>query len=220
MNKQLNLITSLHKMTKRNYLERMSNDKIHCMQIANKFDFDFWDGKRCYGYGGHKYIEDRWTNMAKSLIEIYNLKENAKILDVGCGKGFLLFELKKLLPSAQIIGFDVSEYAISNSKKEIKKYLINHKAQDKYPWDDNYFDLVLSINCLHNLAIHELESAFMEIERISINKFIVVESYKNESELYNLQCWALTCQAFFNVDEWKWIFKKFGYTGDYEFIFF
>ena len=43
---------------------------------------------------------------------------------------------------------------------------------------------------------------------------------ENEKELFNLQCWALTCQSFFSKDEWIWIFDEFGYKGDYEFIYF
>ena len=48
----------------------------------------------------------------------------------------------------------------------------------------------------------------------------MVESYRSEQEQFNLQCWALTCESFFDVDEWIRLFDRFGYTGDYEFIFF
>ncbi len=220
MGKLVNFVNTLHSSTKRNYVERMMNEKINCMVEAKKYDKNYWDGDRKFGYGGYKYIPNRWKPVAESLIKTYNLKENSKLLDVGCGKGFLLYEIKKILPKIEIKGIDFSNYAIQNSKHEIKKYLSKKKAQDKFEYKDKYFDLVISIGCLHNLEIFDLSKSLNEIQRVSKNSYILVESFRNEEELFNLQCWALTCQSFFNTHEWIWLFNKFGYTGDYEFIYF
>ena len=95
-----------------------------------------------------------------------------------------------------------------------------HKAQEKLPFDDNEFDLVISITTLHNLYINDLKSALQEMERVGKNKYMAVESYRNEKELFNLQCWALTCEVFLKPEEWIWLFSEFGYRGDYEFIYF
>ena len=220
MGKLLNLVTPLHTMTKRNYLDRMIDDKVHCMMKAKEYEFDYWDGDRRYGYGGYKYIDDRWKKVAQQLIELYGLKSNAKILDVGCGKAFLLYELKQLLPDAEIVGFDISKHALAYAKEEVRDNLFRYRAQDRYPWGDDYFDLVMSVGCLHNLRIFELEMAVKEIERVGKNKYIMVEGYRNELELFNLECWALTCESFFDAAEWIWLYNHFGYTGDYEFIYF
>lgn len=219
MGKLLNVITPLHKSTQRDYIGRMNDEKIKCMKIARKYGEEFWDGERRYGYGGYKY-DGRWETVARQLIETYNLPQKAKILDVGCGKGYLLYEFKKLLPDAEIVGFDISRYAVDNAKEEIISNLFVYKAQDPYPFGDQEFDAVISITTLHNLYLYELQSALQEMERVGKNKYIVVESYRNEKELFNLQCWALTCEAFFKPQEWIWLFRKFGYTGDYEFIYF
>ena len=219
MDKLLNIISSLHKKTNRDYIGRMSDNKVECMKVARKFGKDYWDGDRRYGYGGYRY-DGRWEVVAKKLIQTYNLPEDAKILDVGCGKGFLLYEFKKLLPKCRVVGFDISEYAIENAKGEIRNNLFVKKAQDKYNFKDKEFDLVVSITTLHNLKIFDLKSALNEIERVGKNKFVVVESYRNEKELFNLECWALTAEAFFSPEEWIWLYKQFGYTGDYEFIYF
>lgn len=217
--KELDIFTSLHKKTKREYLPRMCDDKVNCMIKAKEFGEDFWDGDRKFGYGGYKY-DGRWEIVAKKLIEAYNLKDGDKILDVGCGKAFLLFELKKLLPNSIITGFDISKYALDNAKNEVKNSLFLHDAKDKFPFKDKEFDLVISLTTLHNLKIFDLKNAICEIERVSKNSYIVVESYRNEAELFNLECWALTCQSFFAKDEWLWLFSEFGYSGDYEFIYF
>ena len=219
MGKLLNIVNKLHKKTKRDYISRMVDNKIECMKKAKEYGKDFWDGERRYGYGGYKY-DGRWKSVAEDLIEEYNLKDGCKILDVGCGKGFLLYEFKKLLPNAKVVGFDISKYALQNAKDEIKENLFKHSAQDIYPFGDNEFDLVISLTTLHNLKVYDLKRALQEIERVGKNKYIVVEGYREEAELFNLQCWALTCESFFRPDEWIWLFKEFGYSGDYEFIYF
>lgn len=220
MGKQLNIISPLHKSTSRNYLARMNDNKIECMKVARKYDKDYWDGERRYGYGGYKHIPGKWEPVIRRLIEQYDLLENAKILDIGCGKGYLLYEFKKLLPNCTVVGFDISQHAINNAKEEVKKNLFIHKAEDTYPFKGKEFDLVVSITTLHNLYINDLKKALQEIERVGKNKFVVVESYRNEEELFNLQCWALTAEAFFTPKEWVWLFDEFGYGGDYEFIYF
>ena len=220
MNEELNFITQYHLSTKRDYKKRMFEDKIGSMVIAKKFDKDFWDGERKYGYGGYKYIPGLLKPLAEKIIKYYKLTNSSKLLEVGCGKGFLLYEIFKILPHIKIVGFDISEYAINNSKSEIKKNLFVHHAEKNYPYVDNAFDLVICINTLHNLQIDKLEKAFFEINRIAKHKYIVVESYRNEKELFNLQCWALTAEAFFSKNEWQWLFKKFNYDGEYELIYF
>ncbi|MFC1593814.1 class I SAM-dependent methyltransferase [Candidatus Omnitrophota bacterium] len=219
MGQLLNIVTPLHKKTERDYIGRMQDDKIECMKIAKKYGQEYWDGDRRYGYGGYKY-DGRWKVVVQRLIETFGLTEDAKILDVGCGKAHLLYEFMQLLPQCTIKGFDISEYAIQNAKEEVKDALSVQKAQDSYPLKDSEFDLVISITTLHNLAVNDLKLALQEIERVGKNKYIVVESFRNESELFNLECWALTCEAFFSNSEWEWLFKEYGYTGDYEFIYF
>ena len=213
-------VGKLHMSTSRDYLERMINEKVACMKVARKFDKEFWDGERKYGYGGYKYIPGRWSTVADKIIKDYNLKEGSKILDVGCGKGYLLKELKSKINGLNVFGFDVSKYAIDNSHQDVKKYLYVHKAQSEFKYEDNFFDLVISLGTLHNLELFDLKLSIKEIERVGKKKYIMVEAYRNESELFNLQCWALTCKSFFSEDEWIWIYNEYGYTGDYEFIYF
>jgi ubiquinone/menaquinone biosynthesis C-methylase UbiE len=102
----------------------------------------------------------------------------------------------------------------------VRDRLFVHKAQDPYPFPEQHFDLAISVGCFHNLRLFELKTALAEMQRVARNKYIVVESYRNEAELFNLQCWALTCESFFDAAEWIWLFDHFGYTGDYEFIYF
>jgi ubiquinone/menaquinone biosynthesis C-methylase UbiE len=216
----LNIVTPLHKMTKRDYLGRMTDDKVKCMIKAKEYEYDYWDGDRRYGYGGYRYIDGRWRQVAQALIDTYGLKDGSRVLDVGCGKAHLLFEMKRLLPGLEVSGFDISRHGLADAKEEVKPNLFHHRAQDPYPFGDKQFDLVLSLACLHNLRLYDLQTALKEIERVGRNKYVMVEAYRNELELFNLECWALTAESLLHTEEWIWLFGHFGYTGDYEFIYF
>ncbi|MDB9980005.1 class I SAM-dependent methyltransferase [Candidatus Pelagibacter sp.] len=213
----------LHKSTKRDYLARVNDKefpKYKAAKLAKKWAYHYWDGSRKINYGGYKYIQGRWYPVIRKMIKFYNLKKNCRILDVGCGKGFFLKDFKDLLPDADVYGLDISKYAIKNSHQKIKNKLKIGSAT-KLPWKDDYFDLVVSFNTLHNLYNYELEQALIEISRVTKKKsYICVESYKNEEEKMNLLYWQVTCESFYTPKEWSWWFKKTKYKGDYSYIYF
>lgn len=220
MGKLQNLVTPLHQATQRDCLARMVDDKVTCMKIAKQYGEDYWDGDRRFGYGGYIYIPGHWKPVAEALIATYKLGPDSKVLDVGCGKGFLLHEMLLLEPELKITGFDISEHGIAGATELVKQHLYLQQAQSKYPFADDEFDLVISLGTLHNLRLFDLKAALSEIERVGKQGYVMLESYRNEQELFNLQCWALTCESFFDEDEWVWLYKHFGYSGDYEFIYF
>lgn len=219
MGRLIEIITPLHTRTARDYVGRMMDEKVHCSEISREYGRDYWDGDRRYGYGGYRY-DGRWAPVARRIIDLYQLPPNARILDVGCGKAHLLYELSRALPEAEVAGFDISSHAIETSPEPIRDRLFVHKAEAPYPFEDRRFDLVISLMTLHNLPLPALASALSEIERVGIRQYVAAESYRTVEELFNLQCWALTCESFLRPDEWLWMFEQAGYTGDYEFAFF
>ncbi len=213
----------LHKSTSRDYLARVNEPgypKAKAAELAKSWSYDYWDGDRRINYGGYRYIPGRWEKVAKALVHHYSLPNDPKILDVGCGKGFLLFDFLKVRPDAQVYGIDVSEYALNHSKEEVRDRLQIGNAVD-LPWPNGYFDLVISINTFHNLYNYELANALKEFERVGKEyKYLCVESYRNESEKANLLYWQVTCEAFCTPKEWEWWLQYAGYTGDHSFIYF
>lgn len=220
---ELDFMSVLHKSTQRDYLARVNDPdypKAKAAELAKKFDYDYWDGDRRICYGGYRYLEGRWEKVARAISEHYKLPKNPKILDIGCGKGYLLFDILKVIPDAEIHGIDISNYAIENSKTEVRDCLRIGNATN-LPWPDNTFDLVISINTLHCLHAYDLEKALSEIERVGkLNKYLCVESYRTEEEKANLLYWQVSCEAFNTPDEWHWWFEHTGYTGDHSFIYF
>jgi len=216
----LDFLSPLHKATKRDYLGRVNEyPKAEAIKIAKQYGYDYWDGDRKFGYGGYRY-DGRWRMVADALAKHYGLKPGDRILDVGCGKAFLLYELTQSVPGVEVRGIDISAYGIEHAKEEVKPFLqVGNAVQ--LPFEDHSFDLVFSINTLHNLYCYELDKALREIERVGKdNKYIVVESYRNEEEKVNLMYWVLTGECFFSPEEWQWWFDHCGYTGDHSFIYF
>lgn len=217
---RLSLVTPLHESTKRDVLARMMDDKVEAMKVSKKYDRDYWDGNRRYGYGGYRYIAGRWKPVAEALISRYGLDNHSSVLDVGCGKGFLLYEMQLLLPGARLVGFDVSQYGLDSQHPDFRGELFVHRAQDPYPFEVDEFELVISLGVLHNLRLPELATAIPEIERVGKRKFVMTESYRNEDEMFNLECWALTAESLLDDGEWQWLLNHNGYTGDFELIYF
>ena len=218
---RLDFAQTLHESTKRNYVARVvDSDKAESAVVAGRFDAEYWDGDRRFGYGGYHY-DGRWRALAKTLVAHYGLSADDHVLDIGCGKGYLLFELRTALPGLRISGLDISPYAIRNAKPEVRDVLTRGTAAH-LPYADASADLILSLGTLHNLVIEDLWSALEEIERVGKGnrKYVMVESYRNEREKANLLYWQLTCRSFYSVDDWVWLYRKVGYRGDYDFIFF
>lgn len=219
----IDFLSAIHKSTQRDYLGRVNDPdfpKAKAATLSKQWAYDYWDGDRKICYGGYRYMPGRWAPVGQAMIEHYGIKPGDKILDVGCGKGFQLYELTQLCPGVEVHGIDVSSYAIENSKEEVKDHLKVGSAA-ALPYDDGEFDFVFSINTLHNLHCYDLDKAIREIERVGKkNKYICVESYRTEEEKANLLYWQVTCEAFNTPEEWAWWFKQTGYTGDHSFIYF
>ena len=217
---RLDFISKLHKRTERDYVQRVvDHSKAACARKAKEWGFDYWDGERQYGYGGMHY-DGRWLPVAQEMATHYGLKAGDRILDIGCGKGFLLYEFTQAVPGIEVAGLDISTYGIENAKKEIRPFLKVGHCTD-LPFEDGAFDFVYSINTFHNLMNFELHEALREMQRVGgKHRYICVESYRNESEKVNLLYWQLTCETFYTPEEWQWYYDLSGYAGDFDFIFF
>lgn len=219
----VDFLSAVHKSTQRDYLGRVNDPeypKAKAAELAKKWGYDYWDGDRRINYGGYRYMPGRWEKVARAMVEHYGIKPGDRILDVGCGKGFLLYDFTLVVPGVELYGIDVSEYAIEHAKEEIKDRLRVGNATS-LPYPDKYFDLVYSINTLHTLHNYDLDKSLREIERVGKrNRYVCVESYRNEIEKANLLYWQVTCEAFCTPQEWEWWFKQTGYSGDYSFIYF
>ena len=214
MGKEIDLLVNYPK-AKRNVeargLEKTEKDR----EIARRFGKEFFDGDRSHGYGGFSYNPRFWTPVIPTFKDYFSLSSNTSLLDIGCAKGFMLFDISKNIPGISISGIDVSEYAITNSIKAIQSDLQVADARN-LPFEDKSFAVVISINTIHNLEIEDLTLALSEIERVSRGKsFITVDAYNSSEEKDRMYAWNLTAKTIMSVDEWVTFFNDVGYTGDY-----
>ena len=212
--KEIDLLKNYPK-TKRNILERANQKTEADRAIARKFDKEFFDGDRKHGYGGFYYNPRFWQPVIQDFIKYWKLRKNSSVLDVGCAKGFMLHDLKEFIPSITISGIDISKYAIENSLADVKNFLRVGNANN-IPFKDNSFDVVISINTIHNLELNECAKALKEISRVSRKySFITVDAYRNQEEKKSMLAWNLTAKTIMSVNEWKIFFKENNYCGDY-----
>jgi len=214
MGREIDLMVNYPK-TKRNVKERGSQKSEQDRRIARKFGKDFFDGDRKNGYGGFSYNPRFWQPVIPTFQKHFNLTSNSTVLDVGCAKGFMLHDMAELIPGITVKGIDISTYAIENAIDSMKPHIQVANAID-LPFEDNSFDVVISITTVHNLERQECVKALQEIERVSKgNSFITVDAYRNDEEKDLMHAWNLTAKTFMQVDEWKIFFDKSGYSGDY-----
>ena len=214
MGEKINLLEK-YPQSKRNISDRGLKKTEKDREIARKFDKEFFDGERRHGYGGYNYNPKFWTNVVKTFQNYWNLDSNSSILDIGCGKGFMLYDLKKLIKSNFLKGIDISQYAIDNSLEDIKPCLSVADAK-KIPFPDNPFDVVISINTIHNLDKSDCAKALKEISRVTKKfSFITVDAYRNEEEKKRMFDWNLTAKTIMSENEWEIFFKENNYNGDY-----
>jgi ubiquinone/menaquinone biosynthesis C-methylase UbiE len=201
----------------KNRLKERANPTRQEKEIAKQFGKEFFDGERKHGYGGFNYDPKFWTETVRIFIEEYKLTSSSSVLDVGCGKGFMLVDLVKALPGISIVGIDISDYAIKNSHELVSKNLRVANCSD-LPFDDNSFDLVISINTIHNLDKKGVIKSVQEIERVKKkNSYIVVDGWDSRQEKRDLKSWVLTAQTVLKTKRWEQLLIKAGYTGDYSF---
>ncbi len=218
----IDFLSVIHKSTVRDYLGRVNDPefpKAKAVELAKLWGYDYWDGDRRTGYGGMKY-DGRWRKVADAMVAHYGLKAGDRVLDIGCGKGYLMYDLTQAVPGIEVVGLEISAYAKEHAKPEVQDKIVIGNAQ-KLPFEDASFDFVFGINTHHNLKNYELDAALREMMRVGKeHRYLCVESFRNESEKANLLYWQLTCRTFASPDEWEWLFQQTGYTGDFSFIYF
>ncbi len=199
----------------RDLASRLTTKSDEVRAIARKFGQEFFDGDRSHGYGGFSYDSKYWSPVIPDFEQHFGPLTGKSLLDVGCAKGFMLYDLTRLVPGIQVAGVDVSEYAIQNSLPEVRPFLQVADAK-VLPFEDDSFDVVISINSIHNLDLEDCKRALREISRVSRGKsFVTVDAFSNEEEQARMMAWNLTAKTILSTDDWVELFHEVGYEGDY-----
>jgi SAM-dependent methyltransferase len=201
--------------SKRNVDARGAEKTPEDRALARQFGKAFFDGDRSHGYGGFSYHPRFWQPVIPAFVKHFGLDKQSSLLDIGCAKGFMLHDIKQAMPDMALAGIDISDYAIEHAMEDVKE-LVQVGNAIQLPFEDNSFDVCISITTLHNLEREPLAQALLEIERVSKKgSFVTVDAYRNDKEKQRMEAWNLTAKTMMHVDEWKQFFKQVGYTGDY-----
>lgn len=210
---EIDLLRSLPK-PKRNIQKRADAKDPAVIAIAKQYGEMYWDGPREYGYGGYRY-DGRWRPVARDIIAHFALRPGMKVLDVGCGKGFLVKDLMLECPGLEAFGLDISRYALLNAPAEVIGRLHLGSA-DAMPFPDRSFDCVISLNTIHNFPRPGAIVAMREIERLAPGRgFVVVDSYRTPEQKEIFESWVLTAEFHDYPEGWRKLFAEAGYSGDW-----
>lgn len=199
----------------RNLDQRESDKTPEVRALARRFGRDYFDGDRQTGYGGFHYNPRYWQPVIPDFINHFGITEEFSVLDVGCAKGFMLHDFTQLLPGITVEGLDISSYALENAMDSVRPFLRLGDARE-LPYHDDSFDIVFSINTVHNLEREECGQALREIQRVARRgAFVTLDAYRNHEERKRMYQWNLTGLTIMSVEEWKTFFEDVGYTGDY-----
>ena len=218
MKREVNLL-EFYPQSKRPIDERGNLITEQDRAIARKFDVEYFDGDRLTGYGGYNYNPRFWTDTVAHIKDFYHLDDNSKILDIGCAKGYMMHDLSLLIPGAEIKGVDVSNYAKENAIESMQDNIVVANANN-LPFPDDYFDLVIAINTLHNLPLIDCKQAFREINRVTKNNsFVMNDAWRDAKGKQSMLKWNLTALTYMSCDDWEELFKEVDYKGDYYWFF-
>ena len=182
--------------------------------VAKQFGQAYFDGARTQGYGGYRY-DGRWVAVARRMRAFYQLSAGDRVLDVGCAKGFLLHDLSSVVPGLRVAGLDISRYALERAPRTVSPYLVQGSAE-RLPFPDASFDLVVSINTVHNLRRQACVDAMREMERVSRRfKYVQVDSWHNARQREAFERWVLTAETYCDPAGWRQLFAEARYSGDY-----
>ena len=117
--------------------------------------------------GRGEEMAEEHAGIAAGMLAEMEFAPNDKILDVGCGVGWLCGILAGKLPEGQIVGMDVADEMVQRARKRyadrVNMMFIIAGAED-IPWDDNFFNKVVSVESAYYWP--EPAPAFREICRV------------------------------------------------------
>lgn len=177
-----------------------------------EYGYNYFDNRDLgAGYGGYVY-DGRWAEPVAGICAYYGLKPGARVLEVGCAKGFVLVEFAKL--GCEVRGIDASPYAVANAHPDIADRIALGDATD-LPFEDGFFDFVFSKDTFPHIPEDRVSGAVRELTRVSKGAvFLDIQCGNTDLELEFLRRWDGTHKTIRPVSWWDAMLASVGYAGD------
>jgi ubiquinone/menaquinone biosynthesis C-methylase UbiE len=125
----------------------------------------------------------REISLAENVIKVLP-KSFETAIDIGCGDGYLLHEIKKEFSDAQLYGLDLTQGRILTTKQNVPSSHLLRADIVSLPFPDNAFDVVICSELLEHLTNYK--EAIDELIRITKKKLIL--TVPNELRLVHVLC--------------------------------
>ena len=182
------------------------------------YGYDYFDNAHHpFGYSGYNY-DGRYINAANKIIDLFNLKKRSKIYEIGCAKGYLLAEL--FFKGYDVCGLDYSEYAVSKSHPQIKKFICQGDAAFDYNQLAKESDLVICKETLPHLKLENALKAVKlmgDIVKNKANILLQIQYASSEEEKDSIVKFDPTHQSILTLSEWEENLKMIDFKGSVHF---
>ena len=144
--------------------------------------------------GEGEKMEHHHLNITEKTIRLMDLRPGERVLDLGCGSGWATRLLARLVSDGpegfgQVVGLDVSDEMIRQARaasKDFENILYVWGSAQQIPWEENFFDKVLSVESFYYYP--DQDRALAELFRVLAPRgrmFILINLYKDNP--YSLQ---------------------------------
>jgi ubiquinone/menaquinone biosynthesis C-methylase UbiE len=104
------------------------------------------------------------------LLDRANIRPGHRVLEVGCGTGNLLVQLKRLYPGTDVVGLDPDPKALARARHKAARAAVSVQMDrgfgDELPYAEASFDRVLSCLMFHHVPTGEKDKMLREIRRV------------------------------------------------------
>ncbi len=174
------------------------------------FGFDFFDGNSLgIGYAGYKYKKIYFDKVAKNLIKKFNLTSKSKVLDIGCAKGCLIYDLYR--SGIQVKGLDVSFYAKNKSVPQMKNKI---SLIPNLNFLDEKYDLIISLNVFNYFEYSKIDKVIKAIRENSKNNFLIIETVSSSKNKKNFLCSDPNYKISETKDWWENKLRKLNFSTE------
>ena len=161
-------------------------------------------------------MERRHRRLAERMFERIPLRDNERVLDIGCGDGWVARMLSPQLPQGAIVGIDVSDEMIARARElsaDLENVLYAPAPAEEIPWAEDYFTHVVSIESAYYWPSPEM--AAKEILRVTAYGgwfHILINFYQENPYSHQWPQNVGLSMQLKSADEWASLFRNWGFT--------
>jgi SAM-dependent methyltransferase len=165
---------------------------------------------------GEEMEQHHWP-IVEPTLELMNLQPSDGVLDVGCGTGWLCRKIASRAPQGRVVGIDVSDTMLERARHASagnSNVTFLAGAVDKIPWQDNFFNKVISVESAYYWP--DPERGLREIFRVLSHRgsaWILINYYRDNPHCHHWGTLLSVPTHLLAASEWAELFQKAGFNS-------